>query len=119
LLVNPQNPTLPVTWWDPQQPAASQTLKPHQLAGLRFMWSCLVAQHGSSSSSENGSSEDTSECVSEDSSRRDPDGSSSSSDGSGNSPAAAAGGGCILAHSMGPGKSFQTVALLWLLFQKR
>ncbi|KAF8056394.1 ufc1 [Scenedesmus sp. PABB004] len=99
------------------RPPGPLVLKPHQVAGLRFMWDVLVVQHAPAA----------------DAARHRPSGGSDGGGGGGPrsvdddaepQPGGASGGeadaagGCVLAHSMGLGKSFQTVVLLYLAFQK-
>jgi hypothetical protein len=128
-----QNPYLPGCWYSRGLAPTHQVIKPHQLSGLRFMWDCLVREHHDSSSA----SDDP--AAAHNNTAPAAAGSDDDDDFVGPPAAAAAGrgkgkkqrkkrgaraadddaaGGCILAHSMGLGKSFQTVALLWLYFQQ-
>lgn len=54
-----QNPMLPLAWWKPGVQPADQppnSLKPHQLEGLRFMWNCLVVEHAAADAAAAGGS---------------------------------------------------------------
>jgi hypothetical protein len=117
-----QNPILPKSWWMPGKPPAEQSLKRHQVSGLRFMWNCLVVEHTAAAAAAPrkphaaeaaAAAGDTSKGQQADGeadlSQEDDDDSDFIED---DEPAAAEGssaqpiyvsdaGGCILAHSMG------------------
>lgn len=141
-----QNPRLPRCWFEKGKAASQQVLKPHQLSGLRFMYNCLIKDHSSAAierrqkkqkqrgnkQNQSGRKRSITEAataadVDEDSDfqsvgddcSRAANSSSSQEEGTASDQAEADdAGGCILAHSMGLGKSFQTVALLWVFFQR-
>lgn len=138
-----QNPRLPRCWYLPGQAADKQVIKPHQLSGLRFMFDSLVKEH-SSGAMERRQQEKKRKNKNQQNSRKkgrlrkadasvdsdfesahegdEDDGDalqdSEGSESAGEHSEADDAGGCILAHSMGLGKSFQTIALLWVFFQR-
>lgn len=83
-----------------QLPASlASILKPHQWQGIRFLWHNLVTEYQVAEAASQLPESSQSAFEMEDGALEDK-------------------GGCILAHSMGLGKSLQTIALLHMFFSE-